>query len=561
MRAQAVWPLPLAPRASKRLILADSRAVAVYCGRRGLTCDTARPAVAASLARVERASRVARVEAVLGLPAQWFRSPCSSNCCARGRARCSGRWRRCRPCCGRWCRRCSIRRRPAICRWCWRSATNSSSAPTSARRSRSGSPRSPIAPAGMFGVYLLSQICIVVTYLGGVRARPRHRRRVARGDGGAADGRHRGVLGADAGVRPGHPRDAALGADAVALLARGAARTNGSTGSRSGVEAGLLLLTTYAGLILIALLVVCSCCRPRAGARNLATIGPWIAGVVVVAVLFPYLIWLDLSGGTSAASISRTIGGNLRALGAGSLVALLRRPCRACHPGRARRAARSSARDARPPEVDARAGRSRRRARFVYFFALAPVVAMAPVRAADPAAGELRRLPPLVVLSGLAVIVAAGDRIRIEHQYLIGYVWAALLVLPPLLVALAIVVQPWIFAGRSAGRAAGGGDGTILRRQLSAPHRQAARDRRPAISRLASLVALAAPSRPSLYLESAAEYLPRVTSATSTRRARSWSGRRPTRPAGRRPRSRGSFPIWWPRCRTLFDGASRAACR
>ena len=57
--------------------------------------------------------------------------------------------------------------------------------------------------------------------LGGVRARPFHRRRAARGAGGAADGRHRRVHGADAGIRAGHSRHAALGADAAALLACG----------------------------------------------------------------------------------------------------------------------------------------------------------------------------------------------------------------------------------------------------------------------------------------------------------------------------------------------------
>ena len=79
----------------------------------------------------------------------------------------------------------------------------------------------------------------------------------------------------------------------------------------------------------------------------------------------------------------------------------------------------------------------------------------------------------------------------------------------------------------------------------------------------ASLVALTAPSRPSLYLESAPEYLPRVTQArTSRRRARWWSGRRPTPPAGRRPRSRGSFPIWCrgaARLRAALPGPHAAA--
>ena len=61
--------------------------------------------------------------------------------------------------------------------------------------------------------------------LGGVCARPRHRRHAARGDGGDADGRHRGVLGADAGVRARDPRHAAVGADAAALLDGCAARS------------------------------------------------------------------------------------------------------------------------------------------------------------------------------------------------------------------------------------------------------------------------------------------------------------------------------------------------
>ena len=51
--------------------------------------------------------------------------------------------------------------------------------------------------------------------------------------------------------------------------------------------------------------------------------------------------------------------------------------------------------------------------------------------------------------------MAAGERIKIEHQYLIGYAWVALIVLPPLLVALAIVIQPWIVAADlSVGRPA-----------------------------------------------------------------------------------------------------------
>ena len=98
----------------------------------------------------------------------------------------------------------------------------------------------------------------------------------------------------------------------------------------------------------------------------------------------------------------------------------------------------------KPPEV-MREGVDPGARLFVYFFALAPALAMALFSFLSPRP-ENFMAAPLAVMSGLAVIVAAGDRIRIEHQYVIGYAWAALMILPPVLVALAIVIQPWIFA-------------------------------------------------------------------------------------------------------------------
>src|SRR5262249_56881483 len=59
-----------------------------------------------------------------------------------------------------------------------------------------------------------------------------------------------------------------------------------------GIEAGLLLLTTYAGLILVALLLLYMLLT-RHGRAQFETVGPWIAGVAIVALMFPYLICLD----------------------------------------------------------------------------------------------------------------------------------------------------------------------------------------------------------------------------------------------------------------------------
>jgi hypothetical protein len=98
------------------------------------------------------------------------------------------------------------------------------------------------------------------------------------------------------------------------------------------------------------------------------------------------------------------------------------------------------------------------------------------------------------------VIIAAGERIKVEHQYLIGYAWVALIVLPPLVVAFAIVFQPWTFAadlriGRPANEM-GQFFGDSFARRTGRPLAVVAGDQT-----LASLVALGAPSRPSLYLE------------------------------------------------------------
>src|ERR1700733_5528545 len=67
------------------------------------------------------------------------------------------------------------------------------------------------------------------------------------------------------------------------------------------LELGLLLLTTYAGLILLAMIAV-FLGATRLGRRALRSADPWLASTMIVVVLFPHLIWLDLS--TGVASIS-----------------------------------------------------------------------------------------------------------------------------------------------------------------------------------------------------------------------------------------------------------------
>jgi hypothetical protein len=271
-----------------------------------------------------------------------------------------------------------------------------------------------------------------------------------------------------------------------------------------GLEAGLLLLTTYAGLILIALVLI-HMAATRLGRAQFENVGPWIAGVTMTAVLFPYLIWLDLSAGINFLDLA-TIASNLRVWGWLVVVLLL------SHAGMAiliaiGRDRLIASRDP-PPDVT-RAPLFPGARGFVYFFALAPILAMG-LFALFTRRPENFMIEPLVVMSGLAVVVAAGEHIRIQHQYLIGYAWIALIVVPPVLVALAIMIQPWIVAadlrvGRPAAEM-GQFFGDSFARRTARPLAIVAGDQT-----LASLVALGAPSRPSLYPDSAPDDRPRVT--------------------------------------------------
>ena len=57
------------------------------------------------------------------------------------------------------------------------------------------------------------------------------------------------------------------------------------------VEIGLLLLTTYAGLLLIAMLAMFTIAHKRARAAMRSS-DPWLASLVAIVVLFPHLLWL-----------------------------------------------------------------------------------------------------------------------------------------------------------------------------------------------------------------------------------------------------------------------------
>jgi hypothetical protein len=277
-----------------------------------------------------------------------------------------------------------------------------------------------------------------------------------------------------------------------------------------GVEIGLLLLTTYGALLLILLLVLFTLANDR-GRAALASSYSWLAGLLCLIALVPHLLWLTDASGQWIATLTR-----LRAPDAaiGSAVEWLRQIAwiLISHLGLFALAGLVigfGRMRVEPAPVIVRGPVKPFAGEFVYFFALAPAAlatfAGAIMGLSDPVGG----LGPLVVLSGLALVVAGGDIVKFGQQRLTICAWSALLILPPVLAVAALSVAPWIGIDLAVSEPAepiARFFADSFQRRVGTPLRIVAGD-----TRTAALVALGSPSRPSVLFDAAALRSPWVT--------------------------------------------------
>lgn len=305
--------------------------------------------------------------------------------------------------------------------------------------------------AGVVGLYALSQVCIVVALwavftLGRSVAGTRH---AVLGILLMAGIAAYTVPSPDFG-----PAVLAIPFWALALMHYWRALGEGRRGNwfLLGVDLGLLLLTHYAGAVLLLLLIVFTPLTAR-GRAALKYPEPWVALMLLAVVIFPHAAWLYQSWPLVVATLQESAGRTSVAWLAGALVAV--------HLGLLLLAFLASGfprrRNERAPEID-RPPVDKTAKAFVYFFTLAPailVIALVIVGERVPQAsilaslGSLKTwstLAPLVLLSGLAVVIAAGNRVLIYREGLVSSSWLVLLVAPPLLVVASLFVVPWTFA-------------------------------------------------------------------------------------------------------------------
>jgi hypothetical protein len=161
---------------------------------------------------------------------------------------------------------------------------------------------------------------------------------------------------------------------------------------------------------------------------------------------------------------------------------------------------------------------------FVKTFALVPALLATIVAVLAGYRLPIGGAAPLLVLSGLGIVVAAGNRIELHHQRILGFAWVGLLLVPAIFVPIVIAVLPWttgteLNVAQPAG-AMGRFFAESFARRTGHPLAVVSGD-----ARIAELVALAAPSRPSVYFDSDAAHSPWVSAETI--------------------REKGAVVVWW----------------
>jgi hypothetical protein len=274
------------------------------------------------------------------------------------------------------------------------------------------------------------------------------------------------------------------------------------------IEAGLLLLTTSAAIGLLLLLAGFALATAR-GRRTLMSFDPLFALLVIVVLVLPYLVWViradtlalphwpalaDLRG--RALHWAVLLGGMLIAI-SGIVVLVVVNSGWFGNPEDAPIIYR--------PPVDPLARD------FVYFFAIAPALAGSLVSGLfdlDRVAGGSGIA---LLMSGLAAIVAAGDLIQLRRQRMLRSAWAGVLIAPALAAIATTLFLPWSGGGEVAtslpATAIARFFGDSFERRTNHPLRGVTGD-----AQLAALISLDT-ARPHLLLDAAPERTPWLTLA------------------------------------------------
>jgi hypothetical protein len=357
-----------------------------------------------------------------------------------------------------------------------------------------------VRAGGLFGVYLLSQVCVIATFwcvfvLGRAMVGATH--------AVMAVLLMVGIFAFAVPTPNFGPSILAMALWAATLLFywRAVAQRRRQYWYAFAAAVACLLISTDFALVFVAVLILFTVVTKR-GRAAAGTFEAWVAAAAVIGMMFVHFGQLERGGFTLAPAIDRLrlagiAGANtsawLRLLGAlvivhAGLIVLVALAFGWPRSGQA--AAPTIARAPVAPFA----------VTFVKTFAFVPALLTTIVVVLAGMSLPLSGAAPLLVLSGLVVVILAGDSIALHHQRILGLAWVGLLVVPALFVPIVIAILPWA-------------TGTELRVALPAnamgrffADSFTRRTGRPLAivggdTRIAELVAVGAPDRPSVYFD------------------------------------------------------------
>jgi len=208
------------------------------------------------------------------------------------------------------------------------------------------------------------------------------------------------------------------------------------------MNAGLLLLTTNAGFLLLGLLITFALATPR-GRRSLGSFDPVFAFVVIIVMLAPYLVFLsrtNLSPALRTASLHdwqamlarwpHLFGALIFALLGVALLALANSSRLTSDPDQAPVIYR--------PPVDPLARQ------FVLTFTIAPPIAASLISAIFGFDEVFGGAGTTLLMVGLATIILAGDLIYLRRQRTLRLIWTWIIAGPVLFLLGLTFIEPWV---------------------------------------------------------------------------------------------------------------------
>jgi hypothetical protein len=272
------------------------------------------------------------------------------------------------------------------------------------------------------------------------------------------------------------------------------------------IHIGLLLLTTHTAPLLLGMLGVFAFATAR-GRRMMASFDPLFALIVVAVLVVPYAIYVlrnglgfELALPTDALALEEGLWRWLDLIGA-VVLALAGTVLLVIFNSRRLSGEREHAPVIFRQTVDP-LGRS-----YIYFFAVAPAVLCSFFAGIFNVPALMAGTGTVLLMSGLAVIVAAGDLIYLRRQRFLRQAWLAIVVAPALFIAAITVAQPWILGTEVRtmlpARDIGVFFADSFQRRTGQPLAAVAGD-----PQIAALISYAAPGRPHLLLDATPERTP-----------------------------------------------------